>query len=154
MIHKENLKEFKDIKRLAKRIGIKEWGIDYPVFTGNLKKNNSILPSFEDAIKCLKYRFGASYHSTDEKNEYACGSHLMTLTTDGKFLPCGFFNNRIFGRIEEGLMNAVANRRFFKLKNIKECQSCAYLQECRGGCRFRARGIDKRDLIMCKVFGC
>ncbi|MCX7771321.1 MAG: radical SAM protein [Proteobacteria bacterium] len=153
MIHKENLKEFKKMKGLIKEFRIKEWGIDFPVITGNLFLYKSILPSLEEAIGCFKYRFGASFHSTDEDNQFACGSHLMTLTPDGKFLPCGFFQERVFGTIKEGLINAVNNRKLIKLQEIKECRGCLYLKECRGGCRYRAGSVTKKDPVMCKVFG-
>ncbi len=153
MIHKENLKEFKEMKKLIKEFNIKEWGIDFPVVTGNLSLNKSIVPSLNDAISCFKYRFGASFHSTEENYEYGCGTHLMTLTPDGKFLPCGFFQDRVYGRIEKGLFNAVQNRRLIRLSEIEECCNCVYLRECGGGCRYRAGGIEKKDAIMCKIFG-
>lgn len=153
MIHKENLKEFKKMKSLIKKFKIKEWGIDFPVETGNLILNKNIVPSIDDALNCFKYRFGASFHSTDEDHEYGCGIHLMTLTPDGRFLPCGFFQDRVYGRIEEGLMNALKNRRLIKIADIKECSKCYYVKECGGGCRFRAGSIERKDPVMCKIFG-
>lgn len=153
MIHKENLNEFKKMRALIKKYGIKEWGIDFPVISGNLNVNKKIVPTIDEAIDCFKYRFGASFHSTDENCEFGCGSHLMTLTADGRFLPCGFFQDKVYGTVEKGLLDALKNRRLICLKDIKECENCVYLKDCGGGCRFRAGGLEKKDPIMCKIFG-
>jgi len=153
MIHKRNLKDFKSLKKLIKSYGAKEWGIDYPVVAGNLEGNKDLLPEIEQAIKCLKYRFGASYHSMGDENNYGCGTHLMTLCYDGNFLPCGFYKDKIFGTIEEGLMKAISNREFVKLEEIDECKGCIYIKDCRGGCRYRAGKRTGRDFFMCRVFG-
>lgn len=153
MIHKKNLKDFPKIKKLAKKYNIKEWGIDYPVITGNLLENREIVPSIEESLKCFRYRFGASFHSTDENNPYACGTHLMTLSADGFFLPCGFFQEKVYGNIKDGLINAIKNRNFFKLDEIMDCKDCDFILDCRGGCRYRAGDIKSKDIIMCKIFG-
>ncbi len=153
MIHKRNLKDFKSLKKLVKSYGAKEWGIDYPVVAGNLAENRDLLPDIEQAIKCLKYRFGASYHSMSDENNYGCGTHLMTLCYDGNFIPCGFYRDKIFGKIEDGLMNAISKREFVKLEEIDECKGCIYIKDCRGGCRYRAGKTTGRDILMCRVFG-
>jgi radical SAM protein with 4Fe4S-binding SPASM domain len=153
MIHKRNLKDFKSLKKLVKSYGAKEWGIDYPVVAGNLEENIDLLPDIEQAIRYLKYRFGASYHSMGDENNFGCGTHLMTLCYDGNFLPCSFYRDKIFGKIEEGLINVITKREFVKLDEIDECKECDYIKDCRGGCRYRAGKRTGRDLLMCKVFG-
>lgn len=153
MIHKKNVQEFKQMKRFVKSFSPKEWGIDYPVVVGNLKHHNEIVPAIEDSVKFFKYRFGASFHSTGQDELYGCGTHLMTLTAKGNFVPCGFYTDRIFGNVKEGLVKALTRRTFVNLNDIEECKQCKYLFDCRGGCRFRAGSSSKRDEIMCKVFG-
>lgn len=152
MAHRENIREFPAMKKFIKEMGGKEWGIDYPVIEGNLKNHREIYPDIADAVKVMKHRFGASFHATGEDGDYACGLHLMTLTPGGNFLPCGFYPEKVFGTIQDGLTAAVKNRRFIKLADIKECARCPSLSECRGGCRFRAGGIGKKDIVMCGVF--
>lgn len=153
MVHNKNLNDFKKLKRLIKSFDAKEWGIDYPVFTGYFKKHKDLYPPIDSAIEVMRYRFGASYHSTEEKKDYACGVHTMTLMPTGNFVPCGFYPDKIFGNIKEGLAKALKNRVFFKLSDILECNNCQYIYDCRGGCRYRAGGIDKKDFLMCKIFG-
>lgn len=152
MVHNKNISEFKNMNKLIKSLGAKEWGIDYPVLTGFFEKNRDLYPDIDSAIKVMKYRFGASYHSTEEDNDYACGVHTMTLLPNGHFVPCGFYPSKIFGNIKEGLKIALKNRSFFKLLDISECKDCNYIITCRGGCRFRAGDLTKKDQLMCKIF--
>lgn len=153
IIHKNNLKEFKEMKRFVKSFGAKEWGIDMPALSGNLGKNLELYVDAEDAIKAMSYRFGASFHATDEDNDYACGAHLMTLNAKGEFLPCSFYPDTVLGRISDGLENAIRKRRLITRQDIQECRECEKFKDCRGGCRFRAGSFSNRDLVMCKVFG-
>lgn len=152
MVHKENIREFPRMKKFIKETGGREWGIDYPVFTGYLKKNKDMCADAGDAVRVMRHRFGASYHSAGDDGDYACGLHLMTLAPDGKFLPCGFYPKRIYGTIEDGLTDALKKRRLLKLSDIKECVGCPSLTDCRGGCRFRAGGAGRKDPFMCAVY--
>lgn len=153
MVHKKNLSEFKALSKIVKKFKSKEWGIDYPVLTGAFKGHIELYPSISEAVETMKYKFGASYHSTEEENSYACGVHTMTLLPNGDFVPCGFYPHKVFGNINRGLFDALNNRQFFKLSSIKECKGCPHLSLCRGGCRFRAGGISKRDKFMCAIYG-
>lgn len=152
MVHKKNINEFKSLSKLIKSFEAKEWGIDYPVFTGFFQDNKALYPSLSDAIKVMKHRFGASYHFTNEDNDYACGIHTMTLLPNGNFVACSFFPDKFFGTIDDGLEVALKNRSFFKLSDIKECLDCTYLRICKGGCRYRAGNIAKKDPLMCKIY--
>jgi len=153
MVHKKNLRDFPKLSRIIKSFGAREWGMDYPVFTGFFKNNKELYPTPEEALKAMKYKFGTSYHSTNENNDLACGAHLMTLLPDGTFVPCGFYLDRIFGHINTGLKNAVNNRHIYKLSDILDCMDCEYLYNCRGGCRFRAGSTEKKDEFMCYIYG-
>ncbi|GAB4432159.1 MAG: radical SAM protein [bacterium] len=153
MIHRENLDEFKEMKKLVKYYNAKEWGIDLPLLYGNLSRHSELYVNADDALKVMRYRFGASFHSTDDYHDYACGVHLLTLTARGEFLQCSFFSEQILAKVEEGLRAAIGRRRFIKQDEIKECLDCEAFSQCHGGCRFRAGGIGKKDLLMCKVFG-
>lgn len=152
IIHKQNLNEFKEMKKMIKSYSAKEWGIDMPLLYGNLCRHSDLFIGPDDAIKKMRYRFGASFHSTEDYEDYACGVHLLTLTAKGEFLQCSFFPERILATIKEGLKEAVARRQFLKQKDIKECQDCQFFLRCHGGCRFRAGGLDKRDLLMCEIY--
>ncbi len=153
MVHKKNLKDFPKLSRLVKSLGAKEWGIDYPILTGFFSLNKELYPAPEEALKVMKYRFGASYHLTETDSDFACGTHLMTLLPDGSFVPCGFYPDRAWGNINSGLTEAIQKRSFYKLSDILDCKGCEYLYNCRGGCRFRAGGVEKKDSFMCKLYG-
>lgn len=153
VIHIKNLAEFRQMRNLVKSYEAKEWGIDMPVLYGNLGKHLDLFVNADEAIKAMKYRFGASFHSTDDYKDYACGVHLLTLTAKGEFLQCSFYPENIIASIKDGLLSAVKNRTFLKQENISECKDCESFSDCHGGCRYRAGGLGKRDFIMCKIFG-
>ena len=153
MIHKENLNEFRQMKKLVKSYGAKEWGIDIPLVYGNLKNNIDVFVNADKAINAMKYRFGASFHSTEDYKDYACGVHLMTLTAKGEFLQCSFFPENILATTKEGFLEAVKRRKFLKQEELVECRECEIFSSCHGGCRYRAGSSDKRDFVMCRIFG-
>lgn len=151
MIHKENLDEFDDMEKLFKSLGIKDWIVDAPSFAGNLTQNKSIFVPPEIAGKYLNYGFGEGLHSGDKG--FACGLHLFSVLADGSLCKCAFYSNNKIGRIEEGL-----KKNWEKVKPVRldelECSSlsCRYIEICRGGCRFRAGDLNKKDLYKCYCY--
>lgn len=151
MIHKENLDEFDDMEKLFKSLKIKDWTVDAPSFAGNLTQNESIFVPPEIAGKYLNYGFGEGLHAGDAG--FACGLHLFSVLADGSLCKCSFYSNKKIGRIEEGL-----RKNWEKVKPIRldelECfsLSCRYIEICRGGCRFRAGDLNKKDLYKCYCY--
>jgi len=89
-----------------------------------------------------------------ELQGYACGPFLMAVDVLGRVSKCGFFTEKSPGNIFEiGLQKSWEGIQQSSNWNISELKcaelNCEYLDECRGGCRYRAlvysgdeRGID------------
>ncbi len=152
MIHKKNLNEFDELEKLIKSIGVVEWGIDVPVVEGNLKNHEYLLVTPEEAKYPLSKKFGGSFH--EPLSGYACGAHLSTIFPDGKIAKCGFYYNNAYADLNDDfLIEALNNKENLKLNNL-ECNKiqCKFLEECRGGCRYRAGDELKKDCYMCVLF--
>jgi len=154
MIHLYNLNDFDKMGNLFKDMGVKGWSVDFPVLSGNLKKNPNFFLSSKQAGKFLKYGFGSGLY--ESSGEFACGSHLCAITPDGKVCKCSFFVDQLLGNIyNDDLKSCWKKLRHLRLDDLK-CKMCKYLMECRGGCRFRAflegdlRGADS---VRCAAFG-
>jgi len=157
VIHKENIEEFDELENLIKSLKIREWTIDALTITGNLKLNKELWVSPEKTYTIMqKYGFSVEDHPRAEG--YGCGAHLMAILATGSVAFCSFYENEPIGQIDEGLENLWKKKKQIILKEL-ECSeiNCAFLQECRGGCRFRARtlsGNEKSpDLFKCYQFG-
>lgn len=155
MIHSRNLDEFEEMAILVEELGAKEWLLDVPSPAGSAKENEEIIPDYVDAIKILKsYGFGYDTHSGDE--EYSCGSHLCSVHVDGSVSKCGFFRDAVGSAAEKPLelcWRKVVAWYTPKTKEL-ECSECKALEECRGGCRYRAlvnKGLYSKDLLMCRL---
>lgn len=150
MLHPYNLNEIPALAKELNTCGIKEWGIDLPVIRGRSEDNKSLYLPVEQAAPYLQYRLGGSYHGDAEG--YACGYHLCTIMPDGRVCQCGFYMDRAVGHIEEGLANCWQRIKHLPLTGL-ECKKCPHLQECRGGCRYRALSPIGPDPLMCASFG-
>ena len=154
MIHPYNLDDFDRMESLFKGMGVKDWSVDYPAFTGNLEKNQKFFLQPEKAGKFLSYGFGAGlYEST---GDFTCGSHLCAITPDGEVCKCSFFIDQSIGNIYNNkLLSCWKKLKHLKLEDLN-CRSCKYLKECKGGCRFRAylEGDPLgADSVRCAAFG-
>jgi radical SAM protein with 4Fe4S-binding SPASM domain len=152
MIHSGNLGDFEEMEELFKKTGIKDWTVDVPCLAGYLKNNTSLLPSPEVAGRYLKYGFGEGFHGGGEG--YVCGHHLMSIMSDGKAAKCAFYTDEPVGHISEGLQACWLRIEHTRLDET-ECD-CAYIDVCRGGCRYRAglvsgSGLSK-DPYRCSAF--
>ena len=149
MVHRHNLEEF---EALAKWVGdqeVLEWSIDVPCIAGRLLENADFLPTPEEAAPFLRYATGGSYHGADEP--FACGYHLCTVTPEGAVLKCGFFDKPL-GSLKDGLEASWKRIHPVSLTSL-ECASCSHLQDCKGGCRFRAESLLGKDPVMCALYG-
>lgn len=151
MIHPGNLNDFDEMERLFQDMGIKDWTVDVPCFTGRLEHNKAFQITPEIGGKYLKYGFGDGLHTTDAG--YGCGLHLMAALSNGKAAKCTFYDDSAVGNINEGLRICWQRIRPVELKEL-DCD-CAYLEACRGGCRYRAElsgDIHGKDLYRCALY--
>lgn len=152
MIHRENLGEFEEMDGLFREIGIKDWTVDAPCISGNLRDNPLFQVAPEVAGKYLNYGFGDGLHGGGEG--FACGLHLMSVLANGDAAKCAFYSHMPVGNVKEGLMALWKRIRPIRLEDL-ECfhSACQLIDACRGGCRFRAEDINKRDLYRCHAYG-
>lgn len=152
IVHAQNLGDFPKLKTLVEEMGIKEWNVDVPCCAGELCDNKEIQVPPSKAAPFLKYSFGGGLYNSSPG--YACGTHLCTVTPDGKVAKCGFFSDKPVGYIKDGLRNCWGRMKHITLDEL-ECH-CQYIEECRGGCRFRAsleNNIYAPDPIQCYLRG-
>ena len=151
-IHKGNLKEFDSLAGLLESKGIREWNVDVPCMEGRLKENENLCPSPAEAGPLLNYGFGGGMHAS--KENYGCGAHLCAIMSSGHVAKCGLFAQTPVGVIDEGLRACWERVPRIQLKELT-C-NCSVLEECRGGCRYRAKlegGILDPDVFQCYARG-
>lgn len=141
MVHKENMSELEDLQKLVLDLGIKDWTVDIPCQEGNLKSNKALLISPEEGGRFLEYGFGKGLHGSAEG--YGCGLHLAAVNADGQVCKCSFYRESPMGHIKDGLAAAWKNIEPVRLSAL-ECRArdCKYIEECRGGCRYRASTLN------------
>ena len=152
MIHKDNLKEFDSLVGLLQSKEIKEWNVDVPCVEGRLKENENLCPSPAEAGPLLNYGFGGGMHASQES--YCCGAHLCAIMANGHVAKCGLFSQDPVGSIDEGLRVCWERIPRIRLKELT-C-NCPVIEECRGGCRYRAKlqgDILDPDLFQCYARG-
>jgi radical SAM protein with 4Fe4S-binding SPASM domain len=149
MVHPYNLNDFPKMSEMLDSYDIREWGIDVPLQTGSLKSAKDFIVSPEIGGEYLKFAFGGSYHGGSEG--YVCGRHICTIMPSGKVCKCGFYEDRPLGNIEEGLRNCWERNYHMPLKDL-QCHDCVYINECQGGCRFRAETPTSPDPVMCALY--
>jgi len=152
MVHRANVSDFDGMERLFKGMGIKDWTVDVPVVAGRLKENDDLVISPEEGGKYLAYGYGEGLHSSSQG--FGCGLHLMAVMADGKIGKCTFYRANAVGSVNDGLRAAWARIRPIRLSELS-C-TCAYLEICRGGCRYRAEvleGKGGKDLYRCMLYG-
>jgi radical SAM protein with 4Fe4S-binding SPASM domain len=150
MIHQYNLNEFERLRDFIEKIHAIEWGVDVMCVSGSLMKNPDLTVPYETAARYLKYGFGGGYHGSSEG--FACGRHLMTVLPDGQAVKCGFYVDRSLGDAQKSLKHCWLNMNHVPLDQL-ECKGCSALEECRGGCRFRAPHPLAPDPAMCAFYG-
>lgn len=150
MIHGGNLQEFDMLRGFTEKIDAREWGIDILCMAGSLVVNRDLAVPYEVAAPLMDYAFGGGYHGSSDG--FACGRHLMTVTPTGKAVKCGFYEDYPLGEARQGLRPC-----WLKLDHIPvtalECKGCPVVEECAGGCRFRADHLLGPDRAMCAFYG-
>ncbi len=152
MIHQKNLKEFDKLASLLQSKNVGEWNVDVPSIAGRMEENKDFWVSPFEAGPFLQYGYGGGLHSS-EKNA-CCGAHLCAILANGNVCKCGIFSHEPVGSIAEGLRVCWERIPRIRLKDLA-C-NCPELEECRGGCRFRAKffgGLSQPDLFQCYARG-
>jgi radical SAM protein with 4Fe4S-binding SPASM domain len=150
MIHRKNLDEFDRMKEFIQEIGAIEWGIDIMCVAGSLANHQDLMVPYNEAAQLLDYAFGGGYHGSAEG--FACGRHLMTVMPDGRAVKCGFYRDMPAGDARQGLKSCWLKMEHVPLAQL-ECNGCSVLEDCRGGCRFRAPHPLAPDPAMCCYYG-
>ncbi len=152
MIHSKNLKDFNKMEKLFKRIGIKDWTVDVPCSTGRLKENIEFQTTPSQGGQYLKYGYGEGMHAGAPG--FGCGLHLMSVMADGRIAKCSFYSHRAVGTVKDGLKKCWEKIKPVKLNELN-CD-CRYIEQCRGGCRYRAEVLGNplgKDLYRCFLYG-
>ncbi|MHB9111026.1 MAG: radical SAM protein [Thermoleophilia bacterium] len=154
MVHSRNLDDFEELERLVKNLGAREWAVDVPSVADRLDKESGLMVDPATAGPFLNLSFGGAIH--EPVAGYACGVHLMTVMADGSAAKCGFYADQPVGTISEGLAACWQRTGKIPLAEL-ECD-CEFIEDCRGGCRFRATGYYNNngrgpDLCQCYRYG-
>jgi radical SAM protein with 4Fe4S-binding SPASM domain len=152
MIHRKNLNEFDKLASLIQSKNIGEWNVDVPCVAGRMQENKDLWVSPSEAGSYLRYGYGGGLH-TSEKNS-TCGAHLCAIMPNGDIVKCGLFSQEPAGCIDEGLRACWDRIPRIQLKELT-C-NCSEIDECRGGCRYRAKlqgDIFQPDLFQCYARG-
>ena len=153
MVHKHNLCEFEELEKLIETLGAKEWNLDIPSLAGNATKD-VIPPTARAAEIFRKHGFGSGVH--EGEFEYSCGSHICTIDIFGGVSKCGFFEDTVGNIRDEDLLSLWMRvvERYTPKVDMLECAGCMVVEECRGGCRYRALICGDflgRDPFMCAL---
>lgn len=158
MIHAQNLNEFDEIERTIKALDMLQWSVDLPCKTGYLSENPAWMADLSRAAGIFStYGFGEGAH--ESTGHYTCGSHLCTVMPDGDIAKCGFFAGEPVGNISQGLLPAWERLCDEQLRDLDDldCAGCAIIEDCRGGCRYRAKLWGKSmlspDPLLCMANG-
>lgn len=155
MVHRYNKGEFDGMQKLFSDMNVVSWGVDIPCEAGNLSGNREFILDARDAAPFLEYGFGEAAH--ESTGNFTCGSHLCSVAVDGSVSRCGFFDEEPVG--DAGDLSSAWDKLckdYLWMLDRLDCADCGVINECRGGCRFRAklyRGILAPDPVMCHAKG-
>ncbi len=148
MIHRRNLSEFDQLASLLQSKNVEEWNVDVPCLEGRLKTNQDFWVAPSEASRFLSYGYGGGFHGSIKN--FTCGAHLCAIIPNGEVCKCGLFSQDPVGSIEEGLRTCWARIPRIEIKDLT-CK-CPVIEECRGGCRYRAK--IQGDLLQPDLFQC
>jgi radical SAM protein with 4Fe4S-binding SPASM domain len=151
MVHAAGLDDFDEMEKLFRSLGVKEWTVDVPCVVGRLERSPGVYVAPEQGGKYLAYGYGGGMHGGT--SGYACGPHLISVSSAGVVSRCTFYSGRPAGKIGEGLKECWKRMKPVMLADLK-CD-CGKLEECRGGCRFRAELLGDplgQDLYRCYLY--
>ena len=152
MIHSKNIEEFENLNKLIEKMAIVEWNVDVPCSSGYLLNNKELLLPYSEAAQYMHNGFGGGSHGS--ANKFVCGSHLCAVTPLGKVIRCGFYPEAPLGDVREGLRTCWERMQHIKLTEL-DCD-CEFINECKGGCRYRAelyKDVYAPDPVQCYARG-
>ncbi len=152
MVTAWNLQDFGAMEELFRSLGVREWTVDVPCSSGRLRNHGDLAVAPEIGGTYLGYGYGGGMHATGPG--YGCGLHLMAVLPDATAAKCTFYGDRPVGSVSEGLRSCWERIRPVRLTNLA-CD-CAFLEVCRGGCRYRAEQLGSAtgpDLYRCSLYG-
>ncbi len=150
MVHQGNLAELPHLHAWLQQAGIREWHLDIPCVSGRLAEHGDLWVDPLEGAPYLELGFGGSDHGAAAG--YACGRHLAAVLPNGTVAKCGLYADQPLGRLQEGLETCWLRLQHRRLAELA-CAACPVVQECRGGCRFRAGGGLAPDPVMCARYG-
>lgn len=157
MVHKNNITDFDAMKKMLDNYGIKQWLINQPSAIGRWRDNLEFSVPLENALDIMiKYGRGQGPHQS--KTNRTCGSHICTVLVDGRIFPCPFLSDKelSMGTIDKnGLREAWKKYTGITIEELEECKTCKFLEQCHGGCRFRAKehgNICGKDPVLCAIY--
>ncbi len=134
VIHRRDLEELAELGEILRSKGVSSWTLEYPVAMGNMAERQELLPEPELAASLMELEWGEGPH--EGAPGYACGAHLACLDPWGRLLKCGYYRDISGGDLGKGLRQAWVDLPKLRLESV--CPDCERLEECGGGCRFRA----------------
>ncbi len=152
MVHNRNLGDFDRLEDLIAELGVEKWEVDLPSASGRLTAGSGLMIDPRTAGPYIDRSFGGAIH--EPAGGYACGAHLMAVMAGGGAARCGFYADQPVGGISEGL--AACWRKIRKIRLAELDCGCEFIEDCRGGCRFRAAGYTSptgADLCQCYRYG-
>lgn len=152
VMHRRNLHELEGLGKLLSGLGVSSWTLEFPVPSGRMADHRDLMPGVEESLPYFDLEWGSGPH--DGAQGYACGAHLAAVDTGGRLIKCGYYRNLSGGGVSAGLRPAWRN--LPKMRPEGACVACPLLEECGGGCRFRAElleGPGGRDPLMCARMG-
>ncbi|UCF89159.1 MAG: hypothetical protein JSV70_02625, partial [bacterium] len=142
MVHEKNLDQFETMSDLVRELGVQEWDIDVPCPAGRWFRDGKRKELLRDMSEKIRHAYGGGYHGGS--SGLACGSHLMTVGPDGAAAKCGFYLDEPAGNVGDGVSKAWRRMKHVPLSDL-DCD-CDELDQCAGGCRFRAEVLEGSDL--------
>jgi radical SAM protein with 4Fe4S-binding SPASM domain len=149
-----NVDDFDALAEVVAELDVWQWTIDVPAIAGAMTANPELVVPLDRAAAALELAMPAGNHGDNASQ--LCGAHMAAVMPNGSVVKCGLLDNVRGGTLERGLRAAWRALPHPSLDNLGEpCRSCAHLEECRGGCRYRGGGLDSHspDPVQCHRFG-
>ena len=160
MIHQKNLSEMEELQNVMRDLKIDNWYLDIPVIAGEYKKNPTYHAEITDAAEVLN-NYGWGEQIYDWVDDYACGYHLCAIMPNADICKCGLFAEEPVGNYEKDSLldcwEIISQKYNWKQEDL-QCKTlnCPNIEDCRGGCRFRAKELTNDihgiDEVKCKAF--
>jgi len=160
MIHEKNISEMDELQQALRDLKIDNWYLDIPVIAGDYKNNPEYHANIKKAAEVLN-NYGWGEQIYDWVDDYACGYHLCAIMPNGDICKCGLFAEEPVGNYENcSLLDCweIISQKYIWKQEDLQCNAlnCPNIEDCRGGCRFRAKELTNDiygiDEVKCRAF--